>query len=256
MGWFDAITNPINSAWDTIVDSNPITSKISNELHNLGESTGINDFNDKYSPAVAAAVAIYLTGGTLGAEELASLQEAAGEAGMGVDEFANLNADAVLQGQTPVDIPSTPVTDFSPDVSISNASPELDPTGSMATSPLNDAYPTYDYSPNTPVSNAPPELDPTGSMADMANPTMSPTDIARALRLANTAKNLLDSKNTAQQQMQQSFNTLNGQKLAQGLTQGTGLPTEYRAKNPFDFGQQQPVQDTLASLLRNNYGNS
>jgi hypothetical protein len=79
-------------------------------------------------------------------------------------------------------------------------------------------------------------------------------NIARALRLANTAKNLLSSQN----QTMQSFNTLNNQNQNQNLlnAQGTGLPTEYRAKNPFDFGQQQPVQDTLASLLRNNYGNS
>jgi len=255
MGWFDAVTSPVTDVWHSVVDSNPVTSTISEAVHNAGESTGINDFADKYSPAIAAAVAIYLTGGALGGEELASLESAASDAGMTLDDFAALHADSVIQGQVPIDIPSTPVTDFSPDVPISSASPELDPTGSMATSPLNDAYPTYDYSPNTPVSNAPPELDPTGSMADMANPTMSPTNIARALRLANTAKNLLGSRNAAQQQMQQSFNFLNGQKLAQGLTQGTGLPAEYRAKNPFDFGQQQPIQDQLASLLRNNYGN-
>jgi hypothetical protein len=79
-------------------------------------------------------------------------------------------------------------------------------------------------------------------------------DVANALRLANTAKNLLSSQNRTMQ----SFNTLNNQNQNQNLlnAQGTGLPTEYRAKNPFDFGQQQPVQDTLASLLRNNYGNS
>jgi hypothetical protein len=77
-------------------------------------------------------------------------------------------------------------------------------------------------------------------------------NIADALRLANTAKNLLSSQNRTMQ----SFNTLNNQNQNQNLlnAQGTGLPTEYRAKNPFDFGQQQPVQDTLASLLRNNYG--
>ena len=90
--------------------------------------------------------------------------------------------------------------------------------------------------------------------ADLATPTgTSTSDIARALRLANTAKNMFGGQKLAQQNMQQSFNQLNG--TAQNNTvQGTGLPAEYRAKNPFDFGQQQPVQDQLASLLRNNYG--
>jgi hypothetical protein len=88
---------------------------------------------------------------------------------------------------------------------------------------------------------------------DLATPSgTSTSDIARALRAANTAKNLFAGQKLAQQNMQQSFNKLNG--TAQSGTQGTGLPAEYRAKNPFDFGQQQPVQDQLASLLRNNYG--
>jgi hypothetical protein len=91
--------------------------------------------------------------------------------------------------------------------------------------------------------------------ADLATPTgTSTSDIARALRLANTAKNMFAGQKIAQQNMrqnmQQGSNTLNG------TAQGTGLPAEYRAKNPFDFGQQQPVQDQLASLLRNNYGNN
>ena len=88
MGMFDFITNPINDAWDSVVDSNPITSTVSEGLHNIGESTGINDFNDKYAPYVAAAVAIYLTGCALAPEMMASLESAAAEAGMTVGEYA------------------------------------------------------------------------------------------------------------------------------------------------------------------------
>jgi len=68
MGFFDFITNPINNAWDSVVDSNPITSGVSNALHDIGESTGINDFTDTYAPYVAAAVAAYLTGGAIAPE--------------------------------------------------------------------------------------------------------------------------------------------------------------------------------------------
>lgn len=78
-------------------------------------------------------------------------------------------------------------------------------------------------------------------------------DVADALRKANTVRKLLTPQNS---QMMQSFNALNNPN-ASGNMSGTGLPTEYRAKNPFSFGeQQQPVQNTLATLLRNNNGNS
>jgi hypothetical protein len=76
-------------------------------------------------------------------------------------------------------------------------------------------------------------------------------DVADALRKANTVRKLLTPQNS---QMMQSFNALNN---PSGNMSGTGLPTEYRAKNPFSFGeQQQPIQNTLATLLRNNNGNS
>ena len=78
-------------------------------------------------------------------------------------------------------------------------------------------------------------------------------DVADALRKANTLRKLLTPQNS---QMMQSFNALNNPS-ASGNISGTGLPTEYRAKNPFSFGeQQQPIQNTLATLLRNNNGNS
>jgi hypothetical protein len=88
MGFFDFVTNPINDAWDAAVDSNPITSGASEAIHNAGESIGVNDVLDKAAPVIAIAAAIYLTGGALGPEELAALEEGAAEAGMSVDEFA------------------------------------------------------------------------------------------------------------------------------------------------------------------------
>ena len=137
MGFFDFVTNPINDAWDAVVDSNPITSTVSEGLHDIGESTGINDFNDTYAPYVAAAVAIYLTGGYLAPEMMAELEAAASEAGMTVGEYAT---EAGAEGGLEAEF----------------GSPELDPTGSM----YEQAY-----------SYGSPELDPTGSMADMANPS-------------------------------------------------------------------------------------
>jgi len=203
--------------------------------------------------ALPAAVAVAVIAPEIAPELFA---EAGGETAAGSEIGADIGSDVVVTPveEPPVATPNAPTYDYSPNVDISEASPELDPTGSMASSTLNDITPRYDFSPETPISNAPQELDPTGSMSTA---TTSPTDIARALRLANTAKNLLGSRNTTQQQMQQSFNALNNpNRTMSGNISGTGLPTEYRAKNPFDFGQQQPVQDTLASLLRNNYGNS
>ena len=144
-----------------------------------------------------------------------------------------------------------PVIDMSPTTSVANVSPELDPTGSLAT-------PTYDFSPNTPVQNVSPELDPTGSMATGT----SASDIANALRAANSANNLIKGLTSSQQKL-----ATNQQNLQQSQALGNLLkanqftpiatPGVYKAQNPFTFGQQEPIQgNPLASLLRNNYGNS
>jgi hypothetical protein len=151
MGMFDFFTNPINDAWDTVVDSNPITSTVSEGLHDIGESTGINDFNDTYSPYIAAAIAIYLTGGYLAPEMMASLEGAAAEAGMTVGEYAvEAGAEAGLEAGAEAGLEGGLEAGFE------FGSPELDPTGSM-----------YEQAYNF----GSPELDPTGSMADMANPS-------------------------------------------------------------------------------------
>jgi len=91
MGMFDFITNPINDAFHAVVDSNPITSGISDAIHTVGENTGINDVVDNVAPAAAAAAAIYLTGGALAPEAMASL--GGGEAAAGT-----LAGDAYLPG--------------------------------------------------------------------------------------------------------------------------------------------------------------
>jgi hypothetical protein len=144
-----------------------------------------------------------------------------------------------------------PVIDMSPATSVANVSPELDTTGSLAT-------PTYDFSPNTPVQNVSPELDPTGSMATGT----SASDIANALRAANSANNLIKSLNASQQKLASNQQTLQQSQALGNLLKANqftpmAIPPIYKAQNPFSFGQQEPIQgNPLASLLRNNYGNS
>jgi len=255
------------------LDETPVFSNPGETFANIDDA--VND-NIPGGWATVGAVALaaatgYVDPSLLGSEVGAELGgEAALEAG--AEGALEAGSEAVNAGLDATDLTSefgnefgtsefnptnpTEIYDFSPETPISNSPPELDPTGSMANSPLNNAYPTYDYSPNTPVSNAPPELDPTGSMADMANPSMSTSDIARALRLANTAKNILSptaSKTSVSQQPLGLNNLLRANQFTP-----VEAPPIYKAQNPFSFGQQQPIQDTnqLASLLRNNYGNS
>jgi hypothetical protein len=88
--------------------------------------------------------------------------------------------------------------------------------------------------------------------------TTSAKDVADALRKANQLKNLLSSNQQLvknQQTLQQS------QALGNLLKTNQFTPIEappiYKAQNPFTFSPQEPIQgNPLASLLRNNYGNS
>ena len=89
--------------------------------------------------------------------------------------------------------------------------------------------------------------------------TTNAKDVADALRRANQLKNILTasnptvSKTNVSQQPQALSNLLRANQFTP-----VEAPPIYKAQNPFSFGQQQPIQDTnqLASLLRNNYGNS
>ena len=88
--------------------------------------------------------------------------------------------------------------------------------------------------------------------------TTSAKDIADALRKANQLKNLLSSN----QQLAKNQQTLQqSQALGNLLKTNQFTPIEappiYKAQNPFTFSPQEPIQgNPLASLLRNNYGNS
>ena len=88
--------------------------------------------------------------------------------------------------------------------------------------------------------------------------TTSAKDVADALRRANQLKNLLSSNQQLvknQQTLQQSQALGNLLKTNQFTPIAT--PEVYKAKNPFTFSPQEPIQgNPLASLLRNNYGNS
>jgi len=88
--------------------------------------------------------------------------------------------------------------------------------------------------------------------------TTSAKDVADALRKANQLKNLLSSN----QQLAKNQQTLQqSQALGNLLKTNQFTPIEappiYKAQNPFTFNPQEPIQgNPLASLLRNNYGNS
>lgn len=94
---------------------------------------------------------------------------------------------------------------------------------------------------------------------DIPNPSVTVSDVADAAKTAKNIANLLKATNTRQQQLATTQQNLTkSQALSNMLrnqVQGTEAPTPYKAANPFTFTPQQPIQDTLASLLRNNYGN-
>ena len=86
-------------------------------------------------------------------------------------------------------------------------------------------------------------------------------DVADALRAANSANNLIKSLTSSQQQLaknqqnlQQSQALANMLKATQG--QQTALPAVYKQGNPFSYAPQESINNNMASLLRNNYGNS
>jgi len=82
--------------------------------------------------------------------------------------------------------------------------------------------------------------------------TTNPKDVADALRKANQLKNILTPTSNKIPNTQALSNMLKANQFTP-----IASPEIYKAQNPFNFGQQQPIQDLnqLASLLRNNYGN-
>ena len=156
---------------------------------------------------------------------------------------------SMIPPETPVSSTGAPIYDYSPTTAVTNASPELDATSSLSQQALQ--APVIDMSPTTPVANVSPELDPTGSMATGT----SASDVANALRAANAAKNLLTSaKPTPTPTTQNAQALANMLKAIQG--QQTALPAIYKQGNPFSYAPQESINNNMASLLRNNYGNS
>jgi hypothetical protein len=88
--------------------------------------------------------------------------------------------------------------------------------------------------------------------------TTSAKDVADALRRANQLKNLLSFN----QQLVKNQQTLKESQALSNLLKTNqftpmAVPEVYKAQNPFTFSPQEPIQgNPLASLLRNNYGNS
>jgi hypothetical protein len=94
MGWF-------SDAWHSVVDSNPITSGISEAIHNVGESTGVNDVVDTVAPYAALAAALAAGGYYLTPELLAGTEgtvgadvAGGGAVSGGVGSGTSLGADA------------------------------------------------------------------------------------------------------------------------------------------------------------------
>jgi hypothetical protein len=88
---------------------------------------------------------------------------------------------------------------------------------------------------------------------DIANPSVTVSDVVDAAKTAKNIANLLKKPTTTTTTIPTTQSLAN---LLKGTpVQGASMPTIYKAANPFTFTPQQPIQDTLASLLRNNYGN-
>ena len=268
--------NPIQAISDAVSN---VGESISNVVSDVGGTIGDlgNQVDQSVNSAIpggwatvgAAALAAATLGGSLAAEGAvgagesadlalaaesstpltgAAAESAAAQAAASQATMASAGAGAGLTdtglSMIPPDTPP-PITD----TGLSMVPPETPVSSTGA--------PIYDYSPNTPVQNVSPELDPTGSMVTGT----SASDVTNALRAANTAKNLLTSVKPTTTTLTTTPTTQNAQALANMLKgtqmQQTALPPIYKQGNPFFYSQQQqPIQDNLASLLRNNYGNS
>ena len=89
----------------------------------------------------------------------------------------------------------------------------------------------------------------------------SASDIANALRAANSANNLIKSLTSSQQQLAKNQQNLQQSQALANMLKGTqmqqtALPAVYKQGNPFSYAPQESINNNMASLLRNNYGNS
>jgi len=94
MGW-------LSDAWHSVVDSNPITSGISDAIHNVGESTGVNDVVDTVAPNAALAAALVAGGYYLAPELFAGAEAGAGGA-LGAESAGGAVGGADLAGTSAV----------------------------------------------------------------------------------------------------------------------------------------------------------
>jgi len=95
MSWF-------SDAWHSVVDSNPITSGISDAIHNVGESTGFNDVVDTVAPYAALAAALAAGGYYLAPELFAGAEAGAGGA-LGAETGGAVGADVAGSGAVGAD---------------------------------------------------------------------------------------------------------------------------------------------------------
>jgi hypothetical protein len=94
----------------------------------------------------------------------------------------------------------------------------------------------------------------------IANPSVTASDVVDAAKTAKNIANLLKATNASQQQISNTQQNLAKSQALSNLLRGTQAqaveaPTPYKAPNFFTFTPDQPIQNNLASLLRNNnYG--
>ena len=228
---------------------------------------GFSGFLEKVMPAVALGIVTGgigygtgLLGAGLGAgvdSEIGALaNDAAIQAGLGegaaqVGSGTSLSADAITNRLNPYYGVGADATN----PLLTNAgygSTELGGTGSIVVSGTGLGVSTLgDVSAATGFGGLTGADFPSYDVSNAGN-GVNANDIAKTLRLANTAKNVLTPKI-------QVPNAQNAQALSNLLRANQFKPTEapaiYKAQNPFSFGEQQPIQGQMASLLRNNYGN-
>jgi hypothetical protein len=247
--------NPIQAISDAVSN---VGESISNVVSDVGGTIGDlgNQVDQSVNSAIpggwatvgAAALAAATLGGSLAADGALAAAPELDATGTLAEQGAALQGTTVGAGLTDTGLSMIPPDTPPPimDTGLSMVPPETPVSSTGA--------PIYDYSPNTPVQNVSPELDPTGSMVTGT----SASDVTNALRAANTAKNLLTpvttpttTPTTTTQNAQALANMLKGTQMQQ-----TALPAVYKQGNPFSYAPQESINNNMASLLRNNYGNS
>ena len=220
MGWF-------SDAWNSVVDSNPITSGISDAVHNVGESTGVNDVVDTVAPYAALAAALAAGGYYLAPELLAG---AGAEAGAGGVVGGTVAGDAYL--------PAALATESGGGALGGGASLGTGTAYSAdaLTNPLNPFYGTAQASPTSLglVSG--------GGGATMGEGSIIGSGAGLGQTVPSSVLNVANSLNIPKPNLSKTQQMANALRLPTNAN--TNSPT-YRAENPFYYSPQQQLANML-----------